>query len=722
MIIVRKVFSKGKKPARPSDCSNDDIDWISHAMNVAKLTAAASKLIPVAGPFIEGGADVFYMALEPLKQMKMNKEDFKELTQDITTVLEILNRAILIGLPQTEPSVEFTTMCSNFKKLMDRLLEEYKQFDAKSGSRAIRSYLRSGDIKGMISKYQKEVTALLRNLMVFCAVSTNIQVQLLRSNGILSGASQTARRTNDNIPEFEELMEFTQGHIQLQEEIKGHSSYPYYREALPFKEHHALTLINGNVHRTTVREYKGEAAGELTYDQDNILDESMLQALRIQFKGCPTRRSQSETASLLRHFHNIILISFDYLAFDSSVDGYRLGGVYADYNQACQRCQGCLCITNPPNSPWIPHTMQLVANFSLENRDFYSDNWTLYTSAKEKNLKHSTITTRKGMRLSFTQSQWQKSETLVLRHYSYLNDGQRAQLYESFMAQLCHLKERLKNERPCFQCKLTSLRLVSEIHWHINVQLGNHMYTKAGVTWPVDEISLFIDNPEISKNGYIKRPNIYWSRCPQGNTCLTTLERHVFGVEVPRLSCDFWSATFDSRFHNIKPLQEFHELFGLNPFSDDVARAAGALLPRHLNLRNSKQKRRHSFTVHKDIILDRDEVRDGRSYSYRYRRPKNVQILQESSSHLGIRVPVHWQLLAAAEVLPESLRWYDLKTTGHEFEYREVNMDPKYDELPSRCGDFMHEFQSEGKSLEEMLRIFKKRAASGLWYYDYDSE
>ncbi|KIJ30267.1 hypothetical protein M422DRAFT_268235 [Sphaerobolus stellatus SS14] len=93
------------------------------------------------------------------------------------------------------------------------------------------------------------------------------------------------------------------------------------------------------------------------------------------------------------------------------------------------------------------------------------------------------------------------------------------------------------------------------------------------------------------------------------------------------------------------------------------------------------------------------------------------RILKESSSWLDIRVPVHWELLAAAEVLPESLRWYDLRTTGHEFEYGELNMDLKYDELPSQCRDFMHDYQSRGKSLEEMIRKF--------WYrsdYDYDSD
>ncbi|KIJ41690.1 hypothetical protein M422DRAFT_255305 [Sphaerobolus stellatus SS14] len=654
MIIVRKVFSKGKKPARPSDSSNDDIDWISHAMKAAKLTSSAAKLIPVAGPFIEGGADVFYMALEPLKQMKANNEDFKKLIQDITTLLETLHRAISTGFTQTENSEEFTKMCSNFKNLMDRLLEEYTHFVAESRSRVIRNYLRSEEIKGMISKYQKEVTALRENLMFYCTVSNHL-LQVHKNSGNLYGASQTNRTANDDIPEFEEFIELKQGHIQLQEEIKGHSNTYYYHDShyyhIPpsFKEHQAVTWVNGNAHLTTVREYKGDAAGEhlradlrilarlkhrditqvMGFCKSNIFPSIIFyedlrpiglneyweidtswdtlqdiftkhrmrhniragidhikatipsvfesdKALRIQFKGCTARRSQFETASLLRDFHNIIPISHTGLYLDSSVDGYHFGEVYVDYDQAYQLCQGCLCITNRNST----HRMQLVASFFLERRDFYPDNWTLPISTKANNLKCST--TSKGTRLSFTQSQWQKSETLFLDHYSSLNDDRRAQLYESYMAQLCHLNAKLKNERPCFQCNLTSLGLVSSIFWNLEIRLGNH--TKAAMTWPVDEIFLFIDNPEISENGYIKRPNIYWSRCPEGSTRLTTLELCVFGVVVPQLSCYCGGAIFDFKIHNIKPLQEFYESLGLDPFSDDVARAAGALLPRHLNL------------------------------------------------------------------------------------------------------------------------------------------
>ncbi|KIJ47737.1 hypothetical protein M422DRAFT_248743 [Sphaerobolus stellatus SS14] len=93
LFTVRKIFPKGKKSIQTSDGSDDE-NRISHAMNIATLTSAAAKLILFSGPFIEGGADVFYTALEQLKQMKKDKEDFRELTQYITTLLETLQRAI----------------------------------------------------------------------------------------------------------------------------------------------------------------------------------------------------------------------------------------------------------------------------------------------------------------------------------------------------------------------------------------------------------------------------------------------------------------------------------------------------------------------------------------------------------------------------------------------------------------------------------------------------
>ncbi|KIJ47750.1 hypothetical protein M422DRAFT_248758 [Sphaerobolus stellatus SS14] len=258
MIIVRRVFSKRKRSTQASDGSSED-DWISHAMNVAKLTSAAAKLIPVAGPFIEGGADVFYTALESLKQMKKNKEDFRDLTQTATTLLEILQRAISMT-SQVQPSNEFTKMCSDFKNLMEQLLKDYKQFMAESQSRPIRNYLRSNQIGGMISQYQSNINALRDNLILFCTISTHLKVQLLKSRADFYGALQGERMVDDDIPEFKEFIEFKLGHIYLQEEIESNQDYHTISQ---FREYYASTLANGNTHRTTVRVYEGKAAKEV---------------------------------------------------------------------------------------------------------------------------------------------------------------------------------------------------------------------------------------------------------------------------------------------------------------------------------------------------------------------------------------------------------------------------------------------------------------------------
>ncbi|KIJ24629.1 hypothetical protein M422DRAFT_274555 [Sphaerobolus stellatus SS14] len=83
MLIVHKILMKKKQRTVPLDGDA----WIFDAMNIAKTVVSASKLVPVAGPFIEGGATLFYSALEQLKQMKQNKEDFKGLSEAIAMLL-----------------------------------------------------------------------------------------------------------------------------------------------------------------------------------------------------------------------------------------------------------------------------------------------------------------------------------------------------------------------------------------------------------------------------------------------------------------------------------------------------------------------------------------------------------------------------------------------------------------------------------------------------------
>ncbi|KIJ41522.1 hypothetical protein M422DRAFT_255430 [Sphaerobolus stellatus SS14] len=63
MLIVRKTLMKKKQRLAPLDGDT----WTFDAMTIAKNMASVSKLAPVAGPYIEVGANLFYNVLELLK-------------------------------------------------------------------------------------------------------------------------------------------------------------------------------------------------------------------------------------------------------------------------------------------------------------------------------------------------------------------------------------------------------------------------------------------------------------------------------------------------------------------------------------------------------------------------------------------------------------------------------------------------------------------------------
>jgi hypothetical protein len=90
---------------------------------------------------------------------------------------------------------------------------------------------------------------------------------------------------------------------------------------------------------------------------------------------------------------------------------------------------------------------------------------------------------------------------------------------------------------------------------------------------------LFIGDFVIRDDGVVNVSNIYWSRCPKGSTRLEPLEQSIIGI----------SARFDWVVDSIRSrgpklsrvLTDFAHICGLNPYSDDIARAAGYTLAYH---------------------------------------------------------------------------------------------------------------------------------------------
>ncbi|KIJ26201.1 hypothetical protein M422DRAFT_272776 [Sphaerobolus stellatus SS14] len=302
---------------------------------------------------------------------------------------------------------------------------------------------------------------------------------------------------------------------------------------------------------------------------DVIINESRLQALQTQLES-RVARSPAETTSLLQDFHSVIPV--DYRSFPLGSDKILLGGVYARY-LPCPTCQRC---SVPYYFTSSSEEMKLVAGFS--SNDYNVDDWELFTTSS--NVWSSLKRSDKGIRLSFTESH--TAEKVVLSKYCYAdNDRERdTLLWNSFLAEICHFKSRFDALCPLSRCKLLDLNLVYAIQWYIDLEVEN-----ASGTWPVNELYLFINNAIISDYGNCQAPDIYWSQCPQGTTRLTALELRPFGIHnLPKLTCEAYTISFNFERHNIKLLQNFYESCGLDPFSDEVVRAAGLILPRHFNL------------------------------------------------------------------------------------------------------------------------------------------
>ncbi|KIJ28396.1 hypothetical protein M422DRAFT_270325 [Sphaerobolus stellatus SS14] len=790
--------------------------------------------------------------------MKDNKEDFRELIQVLTIFLETLQQAVS-AVPQSQSSEDFQRICSDFKSLMDRLLKDHTQFVATSHSRPIKQYLRSGQIKGMISKYQKDANALKEKLTAYCLVSTHLQVQLL-AGGVASTGASPGRAVDEDVSVFEDFHEFKRGDIKFQGEIKHNRIWSSHRTvpAHPFKEHHASALVYGTPHRTTVRVFEGEESKEhlkalLRYlaplrhdnivqimgfcksqfmpavifyenlqsppvkviDQYGVLDlrwntikdlttryrmsrdiqdgvrhiqaklSSFLKTERIQYLGTDfsidigytepgkaqlgiylgndnrakisillsdtgpdfftasnysspdvipderdlqalqtqlesrVARSPAETTSLLQNFHSVIPVSYKSFPLDS--DKVLVGGVYARY-LPCPTCQRC---SVPYHFTSSSKKIKLIADFSFH--DYNVGDWKLYAASSEvwSSLKWSD----KGIRLSFTESHTTEKVTLSQNFYV-VNDRERdTLLWNSFLAEICHFKSRFDAICPSSKCILIAFNLAYAIQWCIELEVEN-----SPGTWPVNELYLFVNNAIILEDGYCQVPDIYWSQCPQGTTRLTALELHPFGIHyLPKLTCEARAIRFDIERHSIKLLQKFYESCGLDPFSDEVARAVGPILPRHFNL-DAKKRRRRSFTgyprlheylkentlsINYMILDDTPFYHYLGNYYSRHDRPlifnsqlQNVRRLRESNSRLGIRPSRYWTFLATAEVLPKSLHLYDLRTTGHDIAYGEVNIDSRYAELPSRAQEFWSMSVRLGISVEEYLWRWEDYLAS----------
>ncbi|KIJ55871.1 hypothetical protein M422DRAFT_239023 [Sphaerobolus stellatus SS14] len=597
MIFVRIVLKK--KPSTVPPLDGDA--WIFDAMRVAKTAASASKLVPVVGSSIEGGANLFNDALELLKQMKKNKEDFKGLSEDIATLLQTFSAAIK-GRASDSLAYPPEFIYETLSKDIGLLITDLK-------SKRVKTYIRTEQIRDTISKYQGEIQTLRDNLMLYCNLSNTVQLFEV-DRRVTSLVRERDMSVDEDFPEPTRLSD-----IILKEntgvELRGKDKSP------SFIEYRAVALFNGREYLTTTRTYEGESALE---------------------------RLKAELKLLAR------ILEYD---FRDVVKDPELDSLEPDEWEARTRTVKGLWLN------FMPSHAEKIKPLCI------------------------TVNTRRKRELEL----WQINE---------LNR-------DSLLAQFSHIAGRLKD---CFQGNFNDLKLglalVTGFYWYIKVWKP----VKRANTSAVPDLYLFIDEPVIHKGAGRRGPDVYWSKCPDGTIRLTALEVYALGIErAPVIWCE--PKYIQWNLEIVDMLRDFYESCGLSPCSDEVSHLLELPVP---DYPEPKQiKRRHSFAgLHQLKSSTQDEIRkvdkiDVYSWFWEDFNGEMISLLpwvssyiseeyrlfQEFNQRLGTRVAKYWVFLAAPELLPESLKVYDLRTTGHEFEYGGVGIDPVCRELPSRHWNFM---------------------------------
>ncbi|KIJ27132.1 hypothetical protein M422DRAFT_271744 [Sphaerobolus stellatus SS14] len=308
---------------------------------------------------------------------------------------------------------------------------------------------------------------------------------------------------------------------------------------------------------------------------DNYISENTL--TQIEFQDEKKLGSSKEViTSLLHALFHIIPYTRDYPDF--RVEPHRaeppyLGTIY--YHRADR--WGLMPIDEEP---------QAVGIFPLESHHCQCGNWTTGTDPEPAEWQ-ARVHMARGIRLMCDLSYWpDRTGPFHISCTQRLTPLKSLELLHACMAQLCHIKGILEDsfQGKWDSCKFQSLSLVTALEWKVKVWKPVKRLSPPSVS----KLYLFIEDPVIphSQGAAPKVPEVYWSKCPNSTTRVTTLELYALGIErAPVVWLELKSPELNLDL--VDMLREFYQSCGLNPFSNEVSNILKLPLLQHVKLGES---------------------------------------------------------------------------------------------------------------------------------------
>ncbi|KAJ6547811.1 hypothetical protein DFH09DRAFT_1281763 [Mycena vulgaris] len=180
---------KGSQVFKVKPSSQSNSDWLAGLLTTAKLIAAGADCIPF--PYVKGVFGMVVIILETVEKVKRNRDDLKELCEDIVEIIGIVQGRLSSHADTT--AVEFRRLCEKLEAVLEDVLQSIKKLPtgARGLSGRFKEIMRIGSTADKIAGYRMRIQKLQSNFMLMATIDTNLQVHKGFSTGRLPDLSAT---------------------------------------------------------------------------------------------------------------------------------------------------------------------------------------------------------------------------------------------------------------------------------------------------------------------------------------------------------------------------------------------------------------------------------------------------------------------------------------------------------------------------------------------------
>ncbi|KAJ7446621.1 hypothetical protein FB451DRAFT_1567828 [Mycena latifolia] len=154
--------------------SQSQSDWLANSLTTAKTVTAAAESLPF--PYVKGVFGTVVIILETVEKIKKNREDLKELCENIMEIIKIIQDQF--SSHGDTVAVKFKGLCEDLQGVLQGVLKAVDEMQIKPQgfSGRFKEVMQLSSTTDQISGHRTRIQELRLNFLLMAAIDTNLQV------------------------------------------------------------------------------------------------------------------------------------------------------------------------------------------------------------------------------------------------------------------------------------------------------------------------------------------------------------------------------------------------------------------------------------------------------------------------------------------------------------------------------------------------------------------